>query len=203
MRYEAQENALSLYNLRVGARYRWVRERVIPPVLDVGCADDPIFEGSPLVYRCDIDVWDHPNFVQCDAEQLPYKSKSFNTVVISEILEHVNNPEAVVAEAVRVARKRVLITTPKESDWDATAHPHEKVEQSVYAKYGSYEKWVEQEQYGIYPKLRKKVPDSLIPHSFHVREWDDDSISKLLNGYTASQEMLSSSGFVWYCIVIQ
>jgi len=43
---------------------------------------------------------------------LPFRDRSFDTVVLFEVLEHVNDVNAVLREAFRVARKNVLITVP-------------------------------------------------------------------------------------------
>jgi SAM-dependent methyltransferase len=43
---------------------------------------------------------------------LPFADLSFDTVLLFEVLEHLPNPDAVIIEARRVARKNVLITTP-------------------------------------------------------------------------------------------
>lgn len=43
---------------------------------------------------------------------LPFADRSFDTVLLFEVLEHLPDPDAVIAEARRVARKNVLFTTP-------------------------------------------------------------------------------------------
>ena len=43
---------------------------------------------------------------------LPFRDKAFDTVLILEVLEHVNDVEKVLREAFRLARKNVLITVP-------------------------------------------------------------------------------------------
>jgi SAM-dependent methyltransferase len=43
---------------------------------------------------------------------LPFQDRSFDTVLLFEVLEHVANFEPLLAEAFRVARKNVLITVP-------------------------------------------------------------------------------------------
>ncbi|KKR81570.1 MAG: 3-demethylubiquinone-9 3-methyltransferase [Candidatus Daviesbacteria bacterium GW2011_GWA1_41_61] len=51
-----------------------------------------------------------------DAKKLPFKSNSFDIVLLSDILEHVSDPEIVAQESIRVAKKRglVLATVPNE-----------------------------------------------------------------------------------------
>jgi SAM-dependent methyltransferase len=49
---------------------------------------------------------------------LPFRDKSFDTVLIFEVLEHVSDVEKVLGEAFRVARKNVLITVPNSENID-------------------------------------------------------------------------------------
>jgi ubiquinone/menaquinone biosynthesis C-methylase UbiE len=51
--------------------------------------------------------------------ELPFASKSFDIVVCCEVLEHLEQPELGLAELTRVARERVLISTPWEPVWRA------------------------------------------------------------------------------------
>lgn len=45
-------------------------------------------------------------------DKLPFSDKSFDTVVMFELLEHVHNPDKILKEAERVAKKNILITVP-------------------------------------------------------------------------------------------
>lgn len=47
-----------------------------------------------------------------DATHLNIKDKSFDTVLMFEVLEHLKYPEKAISEAIRVARDNVLITVP-------------------------------------------------------------------------------------------
>lgn len=49
-----------------------------------------------------------------DAIKLPFKDNGFDYVIISEVLEHINNPEPAIREALRVTKKngKIIITTP-------------------------------------------------------------------------------------------
>jgi ubiquinone/menaquinone biosynthesis C-methylase UbiE len=48
-----------------------------------------------------------------DAHQLPFKDKSFDLVIASEVIEHLLAPEAAISEFTRLARKFVVVTTPR------------------------------------------------------------------------------------------
>lgn len=47
-----------------------------------------------------------------DGERLPLEDGSVDTVILLEVLEHLDDPAALLREARRVARKGVLVTTP-------------------------------------------------------------------------------------------
>src|SRR5690606_22361066 len=49
--------------------------------------------------------------------ELPFASASFDVVVCCEVLEHLDEPARGLAEIARVARERVLISTPWEPVW--------------------------------------------------------------------------------------
>lgn len=48
--------------------------------------------------------------VRCDGERLPFPDRSMDSVVLSLVLHHTADPDAVLAEALRVARGRVVVT---------------------------------------------------------------------------------------------
>jgi len=50
--------------------------------------------------------------------KLPFPDKSFDTVLLLEVIEHVPEIEGLLCEAFRVARKNVLVTVPNAEDLD-------------------------------------------------------------------------------------
>ena len=40
---------------------------------------------------------------------IPYEDQSFDSVLVVEVFHHCNNPEKVLKEAIRVAKKKVII----------------------------------------------------------------------------------------------
>ena len=92
--------------------YRFMYGRVV----DIGCGDAVIVWGGhpPDFVTCvDLDVYPHTH-VQAAAEALPFKDNTFDTALMLEILEHIDDVEAALKEALRVAR-RVIISYPNES----------------------------------------------------------------------------------------
>lgn len=59
------------------------------------------------------------DFFRASAYALPLADKSVDTIVMLEVLEHLEHPDNALAELARVARKRVVISTPREPLWCA------------------------------------------------------------------------------------
>ena len=100
---------------------RFARRHAGASILDLGCGFGAystalIDEGRKCV-GCDINfeylrAADNRLPVVNVDTSLPFDNRSFDSVLIFEVLEHVANVENVLAEAFRVARKNVLITVP-------------------------------------------------------------------------------------------
>jgi ubiquinone/menaquinone biosynthesis C-methylase UbiE len=63
-----------------------------------------------------------PNFVQADANHLPFGNLEFDTAVLGEILEHMDNPVQTLNEAQRVATI-IIFSVPNEYQWTEDKKP--------------------------------------------------------------------------------
>ena len=116
----------------MGAATGLVSQSDIQTVLEVGCGEgelaQPILQatradsylGTDLSSRIVEEARSRNpglTFEVQNAEQLPYGDKSFDLVVACEVLEHVENPEAVLRELDRLSAKWILVSVPREPLW--------------------------------------------------------------------------------------
>lgn len=101
-------------------------------VLEVGCGEGEVASRlavtHPLARIVALDV-DHPvveeaqrrhpglAVLTASADRLPFPDDSFDLVVLSEVLEHLDDPDAALAEAARVSRSHCIFTVPHEPIW--------------------------------------------------------------------------------------
>lgn len=110
-------------------RHEWIRSKVSLEdiILEVGSAENPVWTGTPYkVTSLDKSVRPEEQCfpdVVAEAEDLPFEEQSFDIVCEGELLEHVPDPQKVLREAVRVARKKVIVTVPWEHVWPAELKP--------------------------------------------------------------------------------
>ncbi|MFH1134072.1 MAG: class I SAM-dependent methyltransferase [Nanoarchaeota archaeon] len=67
----------------------------------------------------------HIKAVPGDIHRLPFNDSSFDVVLCSETIEHVEDVRKAVKELLRVTRKAVIITVPHETEQQVKEHKHE------------------------------------------------------------------------------
>lgn len=110
-------------------RIEWIKSKVSlgDTILEVGSAENPVWAGTPFKVTT-LDKSVRPK-EQClpdvvgEAENLPFDDGNFDVICLGELLEHVPVPQRVLREAVRVARKKVIITVPFEHEWPPELKP--------------------------------------------------------------------------------
>jgi len=93
-------------------------------ILDVGCGEAH-YLASVDSFKIGLDIW-RPSLqkarafcsdtVQCDLKGgLPFKDKSFDTILCIEVIEHLDKDQglSLLQELSRVARREVILTTPR------------------------------------------------------------------------------------------
>lgn len=118
------------FNAYVMARYQQV-VKLIPQnsrrILDIGCGDGVLLwlvsrKSSAKLYGVDLNQKSlnyaaakiNAKLIKAQAEKLPFKNNYFDTVIATEIIEHLDRPEKLLLEARRVLKRggRIIITTP-------------------------------------------------------------------------------------------
>jgi len=94
---------------RIEFQHEWV-SKTQGLIANIGCADDPlrISQLAPgRVINLDLNMWNVPDFIQCDAHHLPLKDNAVELALCGDILEHVPEPLQVLQEAKRISRRVV------------------------------------------------------------------------------------------------
>jgi len=104
-----------------------MKEHTMFEVLDVGCGANPtgtvncdLFPGDSEHRLKSLIPKDMPNFILCDAQHLPFRDNSFETVFSKYALEHVGQkPQAtnqgpfyMLKEMVRVSKRTIDVRVP-------------------------------------------------------------------------------------------
>lgn len=170
-------------------------------VLDVGCASgiyiDYLLENGYDAYGVDLLLPAFNNGAQGkkitngNAIALPFKDKSFDTVICFETLEHIQNIDSTLAEFRRVARKNILLTVP-----------NCEIPKPIFSSSFTYIHWVdishvqhfnqnsfEQKliESGLQPILLTKInpasPENLFIDWLRLPEWMGQLIRKIIKVY--------------------
>jgi SAM-dependent methyltransferase len=92
-------------------------------VLDVGCGEMPFqsllnsksrYTGIDVPLAGEFGMRRHPGIVNFDGRAIPFPDESFDNVLCTEVLEHAEDPAALVCEMKRVLRPggRIVVTVP-------------------------------------------------------------------------------------------
>jgi ubiquinone/menaquinone biosynthesis C-methylase UbiE len=87
-----------------------------------GCDLNPILIQQAREFAQHKNVSDKTEFKVADATATPYPERYFDIVLLSSILEHVNDPEKLIREAVRILRPGGLILINTEGYWHWLGH---------------------------------------------------------------------------------
>lgn len=105
---------------------RFLDRHAGPRVLDLACGDGALCRAMTRMGRTVEAVDSRPEAVELAVRQgtpatlvrttLPFGDRSFDTVVVADLLERRDDPRSMLSEAARVAGRRVLLTTPDCTD---------------------------------------------------------------------------------------
>jgi len=103
-------------------------------VLDIGCGTgiyvDYLSKKGKEVFGIDFvenfikyaEKHRRGKFLIAKAGKLPFNDKTFDTVIMFDLLEHLDDPVKTLKEAVRVTKKRIILIVPRESDISLKKH---------------------------------------------------------------------------------
>jgi SAM-dependent methyltransferase len=82
-------------------------------VLDVGCRKRELRDHLPPNSRyVGMDLFPPADVIASAEEPLPFDDNAFETVVLADVLEHLENPHGALDEAMRVGRRSVIVLLP-------------------------------------------------------------------------------------------
>jgi ubiquinone/menaquinone biosynthesis C-methylase UbiE len=103
-------------------------------VLEVGCGRGLLAKQlakKNKVTACDIVIpenlkksKDGVKYIEANIDKLPFKDKSFDVVISTHTLEHVQNTDEAMSELRRVARKTIIIVVPRQRPYKYTFSLH-------------------------------------------------------------------------------
>ena len=118
----------SVVNPAYTMRTEWAISKSDGVCLEIGCnigrmtvylaekhyvvAGDVNSEFCKKAKKASTHYMDRIDFVVFDANNLPFLDESFDTVMMIDVLEHLEDPVSALKEAKRVARKKLLLNVP-------------------------------------------------------------------------------------------
>ena len=132
--------------------FHYLRSRIFTrcttyPILDLGCGTGLVSRKFRVVLGIDINRWNLlrnscAGRIQATAEHLPVRTGSFKVVICTEMLEHVDSPEKVLREVLRilVPGGRLYGSVPSDSLlWKlrrflSVTHPHTEPFHNNYSR---------------------------------------------------------------------
>lgn len=111
--YLSLKNHLYNYRIRKMAVERELAGFQHERILEIGCGISPLTKSANFIVYLDISpnalmnlkAVHNGSFVTADAECLPFREGVFDTVIYSEVLEHLRNDVKAIEESARILRK--------------------------------------------------------------------------------------------------
>ena len=170
----APQAALSVHPLQISRRLLWraVKERARyarGTLLDVGCGGKPyrgLFDqvgrhvGIDLPPAKDADIY-------ASALALPFADCTFNTVLCTEVLEHVPEPAVVMAEAARVLRPGGYLILTAAQTWGLHHEPDDYYRFTQYglrylAEKSGFEVIEASATCGLWATVAQRIADTIV-----------------------------------------
>ena len=119
--------------LRNFFRYEF-KDKNLGNVLDVGCGDKPYKKYVTFKNYFGIEIQKNKNVdVLYDGKIIPFPPEKFDTILCTDVLEHVSEPDAFIGEMVRVLRKGGALVLTTNFFWNLHYEPNDYYR---FTKYG-------------------------------------------------------------------
>lgn len=189
-----REKLLEIYTKKYGIvdmdRFSWTRVHAPrgKKIIDIGCCYGAMFRPYDWENVTNVDLNDYshlvPNFIQCDAKNIPLEDNSFDIAVITEILEHQNTWEdscKVISEACRLADK-IILTVPNEYLWYDDAPE----------RFKTWDEVLKEENFDMTKKAKEEAPFAKsydkghghFDHIFHHHQFNAEDVENLIKSTT-------------------
>lgn len=109
--------------------YFYIKQLQSKTILDIGCGegfvDMFLLQKNPRYQIKGVDISQQKikiakkrmprlSVQEADAYNLPFKANTFDLTICTEVLEHLDNPQKAISEALRVSRQHCLFSVPNE-----------------------------------------------------------------------------------------
>jgi len=99
---------------RINYLYKNYKEFLTGSILDIGCDNQYLKNILPSGQKyIGIDISGSPDItLNLEKESIPFKEKSFDTVICLDVLEHLDNLHEVFEEIIKISSKNIIISLP-------------------------------------------------------------------------------------------
>lgn len=119
-------------------------------IVELGCGLSPFLSKAPFQVKVGVDyspktIYDaqklYPDveYIIGDCTNMPFPDKEFQVSVAGELIEHLEKPQELIDEMVRITKERIIISTPH-LEFDDPEHLHEFDEQDLIKMLSPYGK---------------------------------------------------------------
>jgi ubiquinone/menaquinone biosynthesis C-methylase UbiE len=120
-------------------------------IVELGCGLSPFVakissfaecygvDFSPKTIETASRQYPHVKYILSDCTKTPFENKFFDVSVSGEVIEHLRNPEAFIAEMARITKRRMILSTPN-MEYDDAEHLWEFNEEDLIKMFSLYGK---------------------------------------------------------------
>lgn len=101
-------------------RTQFIKQNIFGKILDIGCEYGNLHSliYNKNLYGLDLNPKEYrKNVVKGDAQSIPFRNSTFNSLVCGELIEHLENPKKFLQECKRILKKNglIILSTPNKN----------------------------------------------------------------------------------------